>query len=232
MAGIGTTSIYINESAISRPEFETYSTQLFDDWEAHVADILKLPDYSLALVVQEGSINIKAKILAGAGVLYIGIGQYGSFINGIQTIHSQVQAAGDYMVERAAEPFNTTPRVIRRGESLSRIKTLFEMVQRRELSVDEAILETEAIFGDELESVPEFVNDLRNALIEAPPYPLQTNLELVDSNGLPLKPETQKRKRIHSPKPNKPLPEPDQYRVEIWRENKRSKRNVRVIKLD
>jgi hypothetical protein len=230
MAGIGTTSLYINVPTLPRDEFERYATQLFDDWEIHVANVLHLTDYSLALEVEEGSVKAFGKIAASLGVLYIGMGQYGSFITGVQTIQNQVRTAGDYLAERAAEPFSTSPKVVKRGESLAQIQTLFAKVQRREITVEEAMVETEAIFGSELEDVPEFATDLRSSLKQAPLYPKQAELELVDEEGKPLFQASEKKKRTRTPLPSQPIP--DQYRVEIWRENRRSKRNVRVIKLD
>lgn len=232
MIGIGTTSLYINVPTLPREEFECYSTSLFDDWEAHVANALKLSDYSLALEVEEGSVKAVGRIAAALGVLYIGIGQYGSFISGVQTIQNQIRTVGDYLGERAAEPFGVNPKITKRGESLSRLQTLFVKVQRRELTVEEAMLEIEAIFGSELATVPEFVNDLRSSFERAPLYPEQTELVLVDANGELLLPGIEKKKKTRLPKPGQPVPEPDQYRVEIWRENRRSERNVRVIKLD
>lgn len=232
MAGIGTTSLYISVSTLSRDEFELYSTRLFDDWETYVANVLKLPDYSLALEVEEGSIKAVGRIAATLGVLYIGIGQYGSFISGIQTIQNQIRTVGDYLGERAVEPFGVSPQITKRGDSLARIQTLFVKVQQRQLTVEEAMLETEAIFGSELEAAPEFVSELRNSLEKAPLYPEQTELELLDVNGSPLTPSTRKKEKKRLPTPSSPMPDPDQYRVEIWRENRRSKRNIRVVKLD
>lgn len=232
MVGIGTTSLYIDVPTLPRDKFELYSTQLFDDWEAHVTNVLKLADYSLVLEVEEGSVKALGKIAAALGVLYVGIGQYGSFITGVQIIQSQARTAGDYLAELAAEPFSTNPKVIKRGESLARLQTLFVKVQQRELTVEEAMLESEAIFGSELEEVPEFVNDLRSSLEMAPLYPVQTELELVDIDGLPMIATNAKRKRSQVPVPSNPVPDPDHYRVEIWRENRLSERNVRIIKFD
>lgn len=232
MAGIGTTSLYIDAPTLPRDDLELYSTRLFDNWEAHVTNVLQLPDYSLALEVEEGSVKALGKIAAALSVLYVGIGQYGSFINGVQTIQSQARSAGDYLAELAAEPFSTIPKVVKRGESLARLQTLFLKVQRRELTVEEAMLESEAIFGKELEAVPEFVNDLRSSLEKAPLYPVQTELELVDIDGLPMMSTALKIKRSRGLPPSDPIPAPDHFRVEIWRENRRSERNVRVIQLD
>ncbi len=217
---------------MARDEFELYSTRLFDDWEAYVSNVLKLSDYSLALEVEEGSIKAVGRIAATLGVLYIAIGQYGSFISGVQTIQSQIRTVDDYLGDRAAEPFGVSPQISKRGESLSRIQTLFVKVQRRQLTVEEAMLETEAIFGSELETAPEFVSMLRDSLEKAPLYPEQAELELVNIDGVPLTLSAEKKKRTRLRTPTPPMPDPDQYRVEIWRENKRSKRNIRVVKLD
>ena len=143
-----------------------------------------------------------------------------------------MRKVGDYLGERAAEPFGASPKITKRGESLARLQTLFVKVQRRELTVEEAMIETEAIFGSELETVPEFVNDLRDSLEKAPLYPEQTELALVDADGELLTPSIEKKEKTRRPNHRQPVQVPDQYRVEIWRENRRSKRNVRVIKLD
>ena len=87
MINISRTDFYINVSELSSIEFEKYSTQLFDDWEEFTAEHLHLSDYSLSLEVEEGSIKALKKISVAAGILYIAIGQYGSFILGIEAIH-------------------------------------------------------------------------------------------------------------------------------------------------
>ena len=106
MANIGTIDFYIGVPNLPREEFENYSTQLFDEWEVYVGQKLNIKDYSLVLEVEEGSIKAKGRILATASVLYFGIAQYGSFISGLQTIHNQVKAVGDYLGERASYPFD------------------------------------------------------------------------------------------------------------------------------
>lgn len=209
MADIGATSLYINASTLPCDEFELYSTHLFDDWKAHVANVLKLQDYSLALKVEEGSVKAVGRIAAALGVLYIGIGQYGSFISGVQTIQNQIRTVGDYLGERGAEPFGADPKITKRGESLARIQTLFVQVQRRQLTVEEAMLEAEAIFGSKLETASEFVSDLRGSLEDAPLYPEQTELELLYEDGVLLTSSNEKRKRARLPTPTRPMPDPD-----------------------
>jgi len=234
MASIGTTDFYIGVPSLPCEEFEEYSTQLFDEWESHVEQVLKLPDYSLALEVEEGSIKAVGKITATLGVLYIAIGQYGSFISGLQTINNQVRSAGNYLGVRASAPFessNAKPKIRKRGESLARLQSLFDKVQRGDITVDQAMTESRIIFGSEAEEAPEFMNELKNSLENAPLYPQQIHLPLVDTDGEELISEGKKQSKPRTPQPRVPPPIPDQYRVEVWRENKKGKRNVRVTSL-
>jgi len=67
-------------------DFESYSTNLFDEWEKSVERTLILPDYSISLEVEEGSIKGGGKIAVALSAPYFGIGNYGSFISGLETI--------------------------------------------------------------------------------------------------------------------------------------------------
>lgn len=233
MAIIGSTDFYIGVRSLQKRQFQEYSAHLFDEWETYVDRELQLPDYSLSLVVEEGSIKAVGRIAATLGALYIGIGQYGSFISGLQIIHGQVRAVSGYLGERAGAPFQSSrekPKVRRSGESLARLQTLFVKVQRGELSVDEAMEESERIFGDELDEAIDFKRELELSLEQAPLLPKQLALPLVDVNGeeiylghLPRKPR--------QPQPRQPMPNPDLYRVEIIRDSRRGERSVRVISL-
>ncbi|WP_018416497.1 hypothetical protein [Teredinibacter turnerae] len=231
MIGIGSTNIYIDMPSLSREELEEYSTSLFEEWELYVQKNLNLSDYSLSLSVEDGSIKALGKIGVGLYALYLGIGQYGSFISGLKTIKNQVNSATDYLNQQSVAPFSDqriTPTVRKRGEALSKIERLIYKVENGEISADEAIEQSKAIFGDS-DDVPEFYNDLEVALHEVPPHPSENQLEMElksDEDMLSAPQKTEKR-----PKPSKPpLPPVDHYRVEVWRESRRDKLNVRVSK--
>ncbi|WP_394154809.1 hypothetical protein [Vibrio maritimus] len=236
MANIGSIDIYINVPNLPREEFEKYSTKLFDEWESYVSTNLELGDFSLALEVEEGSIKAKGKIVAALSVLYLGISQYGSFVSGLQTIHNQVRTVGNYLGERASTPFGLEtpkPKVRKRGESLARLEKLFVKVERGEMTVEIAMAEAEAFLGSELNEVPEFRTELEKSLKETPVLCEQMELPLTDVNGDEIIIEC-----IQTTKPRKPLPSPklpqpvlDQFRVEVWRETKRGKRNVKITSL-
>ena len=232
MANIGTMDFYIGVPSLPRKEFEEYSTKLFDEWEAYVGSNLELQDYSLVLEVEEGSIKAKGKIFATLGIIYIGIGQYGSFISGLETIQSQIRSVGDYLGTQASSPFESSlakPRLRKRGESLTRLQNLFTKVQHGDITVDMAMKETEIIFGSELDDVPEFINDLKDSLERTPLLPKQMPLTLVDSDGEEIMPESSTKRDPIPRKPREPAPILDQYRVEFWRESKKSKRNIKII---
>ena len=234
MVNIGATDFYLNVPSLPRGEFEEYSTQLFDDWESHVASVLELPDYSLSLNVEEGSIKALSRIAATAGVIYLGIGQYGSFISGLETIQTQVRSVGDYFGERANAPFsssNATPKVRKRGESLTRLQNLFAKVQRGEITVEDAMSEAEALFGPDAGSIPGLMADLEESFEQTPLLPQQIQLRLENSEGELLLSESVKKQKSRPSKPREPAPDPDQYRVEVWRDSRKGKRNVRVVSL-
>ncbi|NKW88876.1 hypothetical protein HGG65_04580 [Alteromonadaceae bacterium A_SAG4] len=232
MANICETNIYIGGQTLPRSDFENYSTTLFDEWYEFVATATNLADFSLSLDVEEGSIKASGKIVATLGVLYFGIGQYGSFISGLQTIHSQVVAAGNFLGNRAKLPFSTHKsqfKIRNNGQSLSQLRYLFRKVEQGKMSAEEAMIQSKIIFGDELDEAPEFKKALQKSLKETKLQPEQESFEFKGTDGELLEtPEKVKRER-GTPAPQQPLPPPDQYRVEIWRESRKSKRNYRVV---
>lgn len=232
MIDLGTTDFYIGVPSMPRHEFEEYSTRLFDEWEEYIEKTLVLPDYSLALEVEEGSVKGGGRIAVVLGALYIGIGNYGSFVSGLQTIRDQISSVGDFLVERATVPFDSNslePRVRKRGGSLSHLQRLFVKVQRGEITAEQAMHEAEALFGDDAATAPEFMKKLQESFEQTPQFPQQLPLPL-DT----LEQELPGNNKERQPRPSRPkpsLPAPQQFRVEVWRESKKGQRRVRVIQL-
>lgn len=228
MIDLGQASFYIDVPSLAGEEFESYSTRLFDQWDGHLAEALALPDYSLSLVVDEGSIKGKGRIATLATVLYFGIGQYGSFVSGIETIWSQVSAAGTFLGKAAAAPFGAEkvkPKITKQGGDLGKLRKLFDQVQSGRLSVDQAMQQAERMLGNRVDV--DFLNGLDASLRSAPSYHQQTPIfpphEFSDpllsvSEGLRPSPSRQPSRR----QPSLAL------RVEVWRESKGSRRNVRM----
>src|SRR5687767_14650299 len=81
---------YFNLSApyLSEAELESYAETLFEIFDRAASLTLPLPDYGLALAVEEGSLKGKGRILATGAALYFGIGQFGSFVQGLREIRA------------------------------------------------------------------------------------------------------------------------------------------------
>lgn len=232
MIDLGTTTFHIQVPSLPPSELESYSTSLFDTWESSVAQSLAIDDYALSLRIEEGSVRGLAKIAAFLGALYIGIGEYGSFINGLQVIRDQVAIVSAELTNSAliGLPAPTrAPKIRRSGAALAKLQTLFNKVQRGDLTADEAMQEAVALLGSDGSEAPQFMSALHSALTDAPRFPQQISLpyesqneDFVEVDRLP-----------HAPIPSLPRPAPavDRFRVEVWRDSKRAERHVTLIKL-
>lgn len=232
MIEIGSTDFLIKVPSLPEREFELYSSKLFDQWESSVENSLLLPDYSISLEVEEGSISGKAKIAAAVGAIYMGIANYGGFISGLQIIQSQISYVNNLLVESAKQPFACSKKdliVRNRSGALTKLKFLFHKVQKGELTTDKAILYALELFGEEAENIPGFISQLKSDFEKAPKYPEQ--LSLIDSENeecvglikiLPKKPSKRRDKN--------PTPASQQFRIEIWRESKNAKKHIKLTK--
>ena len=174
MIDIGNTDFLIAVRSLAKNDFEVYSNRLFDTWDNYIEKSLKVPDYSVSLQIEEGSIKGKGKIAVAIGALYFGIGNYGDFVSGLQTIRGQVSYLHSKLVESAALPFhsnNAQTTYRNSGGVLSHLNRLFQKVQKGELTAEQAMVEAERIIGDEANSSPEFMQKLNEALERAPKHP-------------------------------------------------------------
>lgn len=234
MLDLGTTDFYLAVPSVPEQELERLSTTLFDAWEEFVDVSLGLRDYSLFLQVEEGSVRGMARIGAVLSVLYVGIGNYGDFISGLRTIGEQVSATSGFLTERAKDVFscpNAKASTRKRGGAIASLQHLFVRVQRGELSPEEAALKAEAVLGEEISNAPGFLEDLTKSLRECPRYHTQDDLPFeddpyaveLDGAGLPRRPKR--------PRPPPVLGPVLQFRVEVWRDSKKKRKQTRVLKL-
>jgi hypothetical protein len=233
MIDIGSTNFLIKVPSLPKDEFEHYSNKLFDEWDRVVEQTLVLPDYSLFLEVEEGSINGRGKIAAALGVLYFGIGNYGDFISGIETIRGQVSFVSNALFETAKSSFecnNLSGTMKKNGGALSRLSRLFDKVQRGTLTTEQAMTEAKALFGEEVNEVPDFIPELRRQFENAPRFPKQLSLIDEEWEESIEKPIGQEKKLPRIPIP-KPTPMHHHYRIEIWRESKKDKKLIKIKKL-
>ena len=97
------------------------------------------------------------------------------------------------------------------------------------MTVEEAMQKAESIFGDEVDTAPEFMNELEKSLAETPRRPEQLHIELDEASD----PQSESPK--HKPKQNRTprvRPTPTLHnRIEIWRESKDGKKRIRVTQV-
>lgn len=232
MLNIGQTSFNIRVPSLPRDEFESYSKNLFDLWEKEVAGAINLKDYAISLEIVEGSITGKGKIAVAAGVLYFGIGNYGSFIGGLQTIEDQVTYVGERLYHAAKAPVGGNSVYASKRTSagaVSSIRRLFERVQKGSLTVDDAVSKFKTILGEEIGENSAFVYEMRRQLESASAYPEQQSFigddwEKLDAIEAPPKVP-------RSPRRKPPMPPTEHFRIEIWRESRGDSKHVKFTKV-
>jgi hypothetical protein len=104
-------------------------------------------------------------------------------------------------------------------------------VQSRAITVEEAMVEAERLIGDEAATAPDFMARLNESLRTAPLLPLQITLPMegIEDDQDPL--EDRRNPAPVAPRPRNALPPEILLRIQIWRETKRGKKNVRVVEI-
>lgn len=233
MLDVVTTSFYIKALGFEKDEFARYSTELFDEWDDYVETHLSLSDYAVTLIVEEGSIKGTAKIAASAGVLYLAIGNYGSFISGVQTIREQASYVTNALFDQAKHRFgceSTRGNSKQSGGEIFYLKNLFERVQRGQVTPNQAVAEVQNRWGHEAASPPGFLQDLAASLAQAPRHPEQLTLsgEFWEPCAEVKVPEREPRPKLpHTPQ----APIPQHYRIEIFRPRKGGSKKIKLTKL-
>jgi hypothetical protein len=234
MVDLGTTEFHLAIPSFSEAELKRLSSRLFDSWETFAGDALSLPDYSLFLQVEEGSVKGLATVGAVLGAIYLGIGNYGGFVSGLKTINEQLAATSEFLRQNAPDVFSCPSSKVtsnRRAGTMAALQRLFVKVQSGALTADEAMYRANALLGEEAESAPGFLEELARAFRDCPRFHEQQVFPFPEPEGeflsdVPLRPGGP-RPPIARPVLGPPL----QLRVEVWRESKRKRKQTRVIKL-
>ncbi len=234
MLDVVRTSFYIKAPAFAKEDFEHYSTMLFDEWDAYIEKYLNLPDYSVTLVIEEGSIKGLGKIAATAGAIYIAIGNYGGFVSGVQAIQEQASYVTSALFDKAKQNFgcrDARGNSKQSGGEIYYLRKLLEQVQHGKITPDEAIHSIQNRWGKESEKIPTFLDELTVELNKIPRYPEQLSMpdefwEMCEEVEIP----------ISHPKPTPKLPReldlpiPLHYRIEISRPRKGGNKKIKLIK--
>ncbi|MDO9290435.1 MAG: hypothetical protein Q7U09_02580 [Hydrogenophaga sp.] len=234
MINLGSTDFHLRVPSIPATDLEQLSTTLFDSWESHVEHSLALPDYSLFLQVEEGSIKGAGKIGAALVAIYFGIGNYGDFISGLKTINEQLATTREFLAVQAGQVFSCpAPKASSKksGGSLSSLQRLFVRVQKGELTPDQALARAEVLLGDELRRETGFFRDLENSLRNCPRFHEQLPLQLSNLDDEEIFDLEQPKRPIQQPRPQLTLGPSLQFRVEVWRDSKKKRKQTRVVRL-
>lgn len=234
MLDLGSTDFNLCIASVDAARLENLSNSLFDKWDAYVDQTLVLPDYSLFLQVEEGSIIGRGQIMAGARALAIGLTAYGGIISGIDTVSGQLKSANIFLAEQAQVIFacpNSNATIKKKGGAPAALQRLFARVQRGELTPNEAYILSQSILGAEEPEVPGFFEALSNAFHDCPIFPKQEQLPFYDFfDGEPIELITGS-KVPKSPKRRTPDMPSLHYRVEVWRDSKGKRKQSKITLL-
>src|SRR5687768_5248849 len=99
----------------SPPEdiLEAYARSLFDSWARDIERTLVFDDYSLFMVVEEGSVSGRSVILVAAGLFINGLAKYGDVRAGARQALNDMEWLADQFVERAKEQPLTADQAVR-----------------------------------------------------------------------------------------------------------------------
>lgn len=234
MIDLGSTDFLLPVPSLPEPELEQRSSSLFDSWESFVESSLSIPDYSLFLQIEEGSIKGVTRIGAFLSVVYFGIGTYGSFVSGLKTINDQLSATREYLVKNAGNVFacpDSRVSTRKRGGSLASLQRLFVKVQTGDLTPDEAFAQAKTLLGEEFVTLPGFQRDLENSLRNCSRFPRQLALPLGELGEDDLHEFDKPNRPVQPRRPQPPLGPAFQFRVEVWRESKNKHKQTRVVRL-
>lgn len=232
MVNLGSTDFYFAVPSMPRDDFEAFSSRLFDLWEAQVSQEVPLDDYALSLEIEEGSVKGSGNVKAGLIAVGLFVSQYGSIVQGLETMHKHIVQTGSYLSEKAHELLgseNPAPEVRKRSGTLGQIQRLFEKVHRRQITAEEAMAEVEKLLGDEATTAPDFMKRLNESLRDGPLLPKQLFLSPAGELCEPAKEMPEKRQPSGHRQPSPGLPPANQFRVEIWRESKRGKKHIKIV---
>ena len=232
MLDLGSTQFNFDVNSIHTHSLEALSSHLFDEWQDYVDQSLRLPDYSLFLEIEEGSIIGRGKIASAAKHLLIGISAYGGFMAGLDYISKQLAASSSFLAKQAQVAFacdTSQATVHKKRGAPAKLHNLFNKVQNGSLTPEEASILAERILGEEAADAPGFIDAISKALTDCPRPPEQTHLQFDDlmeisPAGKVSGTERRKPSKRAPPDPLAPL----HYRIEVWRNSKEEKKRTKI----
>lgn len=225
MINVVRASFNIDTTAPPEDDLIAYARRIFNKMDAAAEELLSFDDYSLYLSVEEGSVKGLAKVAIIASTFINFIANYGSVIQGLETMERHGRALGRAIVAAASDDkmIQNAPRVNSRVEAsaATRLKQLFVKVRDREIAPEDAahrIMQALASTGDKL--APEDLRKLEAALESVQLNPEQLSLDLgAEEESIPPS--------APAPPRNRHIPTLPHLLVVIEREEKSSQPRLR-----
>jgi hypothetical protein len=174
---IGEATFHVEVAHIGDAALEEYARALFSGFDESTA-ALPLEDFALYLDIEEGSIKGRGKILAAAAVLYVAIGEFGDFAQGVREIASVSRRVMSTFASDAPNMLgrpNTLVSKRTNAATLGKLEGLFAAVRSGALRPDEATRRAVELLGEDKE-LPETLQ----AEIEASVHRIVKNPQQID----------------------------------------------------
>jgi len=227
-----TAQVHCQVRRLARRELESWAQSVFEYGQLGASKLTSIHDAHADVWLEQGSLKGRIAILASLTCIYIGIGNYGDFVQGVRTIAGQARDASDFVIRSVDDLVGT-----RRGRVTYRrrqpglpgsLERLFDSVSARRLTPSEATERAMALIRSEAETMPmgmeaelqAAIADLGgvawqppDALRVATPPPVQA---IHVAHEAPARGHLQ---------PRRPPPPPrDRTRVHVWLDDKGKRR--------
>ena len=154
MSVVTSSFVHFRYGPVDRESLLSIADLVCDRTEIAVREFLPQLEVTIAASAEEASLKTRTKVLATAGAIYIGIGNFGGFADGVREIVSVSRQAmshvNEQIIEEVASPSATIRTRVDTGLP-GKLARLFERVESGELTAHEAQCEANSI----LRRVPE-----------------------------------------------------------------------------
>ena len=229
MVELSTTEFRLDVPSMQREEVRAYSIGLFDEWEQRLGAEFAVKECSLRLEVEDGPVVGLAVVAATVEALHAGIETYPSFVEGLTAIQGRLRLEADRLALSALKPFASLmlmPRIARRSGALGQLQHLLQRAKRRELEVEEAMVEAQWILGREESAVSEFMRAFADGLSHMRRHPDRISLLTVTDEGVAGRDARDNAARAAAP--DGTTSPPMQLKVEVWRDSRAGMRRLRI----
>jgi hypothetical protein len=217
MAIVARSYLHMHYRAASTDQLLSLADIAFDKAKIAGAEFFPQWAFKISASTEEASLKTRTKIAITASALYIGIGNFGSFVDGVREIASLGRRAARFANEHIVAALPKPPRIIheRNDSGLpGELARLFDKVENGELTAREASARATLLLMRLEEPVPgAMLQDLQESLAGL----RRTELAGRDVTMVSVPPPKVVRVFAASPSRDKPHPKGSRrMRAEVW----------------